>query len=425
MAASSSSIDKYQEAIASADALIAQGGSALGLDDLIDLVVSGDTASIANAGSHAAAAQRLDTARNLLDIHTVNQIDQFAGPEFAPDEYANRPDQFTVLEVTNLRNEFAKKFYVHAIMAHMGTLAEQAALPAEQKQIVRDFLRSVWAYDPAKHLRSAYKVIQEGDERERVAAEHVFAQELAGVTPPALEQLQSLDRFISQHYEDLCLLVSMFYGEVPDFEDSVIVYDTFPTKDAASSFVNRYSKHFLRTPVTVQTRRHTVLAPTRANRERVQVISDNERVASVFQEQQEAKILARDLLQNRVERARKSDLSAANSAEFQADAKRYAELRKMIKNFSGDDLFDEEASRHMREFKELREKLEVHLTPDGAVAVPCTVIGEDGKASRKIFYTKTEKPAETEDRLKKTFKGAPDPVSPSEDRDLVQSLLAD
>ena len=409
MAASSSSVEKYGEVADLVERLSA--GSALGLDELIDMVVSN-------------RQDGLDEARNLLDLHKLTQLDKLQSPEFAPDEYASRPDQFTVLEVTNLRNEFAKKFYVHAIIAHLGVLASQNDMPEDHKQIVQNFLRAAWAFDPQKHLRSAYKVIQAHETDRLQSLEHTFAKEMEGIVPPALEQLQSLDRFIVRHYEDLRELTSVFYGEDPGFEDSVIVYDTFGSRDEAADFVNRYAQQFLGPPVVVQARRHTVLAPTRSNCERVRVISEDERVAALFQEQQNSKILARDILQNRVEQSRKKYDALSADEEFRSDAKRYAELRQMIKSFTGDDLHNEEASRHMQEYKQLRDKLEARMTPEGAVAVPCTVIGEDGKAVQKVLFTKHEKPTETEGRLKKTLGGsAPPSVSSREDRELVRSVL--
>jgi hypothetical protein len=357
----------------------------------------------------------LDKLRNISDMINANYSEEGVSVDFNPPGYEDRKPEYVVLEVKNLRNEYAKKFYAHSVISFLfAVLSQDKELTPETRPIVESFLKRAWGYDANKHLRSAYRTIKATEKDRMSAASATFSREVTAVMAPALEQIQSLDRFITNNYEQLRLWTSTLYGETPDLEDSIIVYDTFASRELGEAFMEKHQESFVGAPILIQARQRVAYAPFSFNRERVIISKEDPMIAALFEEQQNTKILAKDILQNKA--------SKLNQVPVE-DLKALSKMRDNIEGFSGTPYQDEARQKKIREYHEAREQVEMKMAPDGTVAVPILSVDETGKLARKVIYTKTESAKETSTRFKETFTKEPTPITPKEDRDLVNSIL--
>jgi hypothetical protein len=351
----------------------------------------------------------LEKVINASDLMQASKTDVDPHAEFAPAGYEDRPPQFAALEIQSLRNEYAKKFYAQAIIAYLATANEQMTHSADDKKTVASFLQNVWGYDPAKHLRSSYDVIRETEPKRIAAASRVFDKEITRIRAPALEQVQNLNRFITKNYSQLQHWVTVLWDEDPILQDAVIIYDVFPTADAARVFAEKYQEHFNSNLITIPLRQRVAYAPfAQFNYEKLRVASEDPVVAGIFANDRESKTLAADILQNRA-----SKLNKPNAEDIQ----RLAKLHTDIKQYTDVEVNNEERTKKLEAYQKVREEVELSMAPDGSVMVP---IINPMTGERRVIYTQAEQPGETEKRLGDKFAGKPLEPSSDELSDLME-----
>lgn len=387
MAALKPSDQTYRELVAELEGL---NDGSFSLDELV--------------ARYADDPEGLEKVINASDLMTAAKTDagEQAGhtAEFAPAGYEDRPAQYAALELQSLRNEYAKKLYAQAIIAYLALANEQHSHSAADKKVVADFFQAIWAYDPAKHLRSSYDVIRETEPKRIEAASKTFDAEITRVRAPAMEQLQNLNRFITKHYSQLQHWVTVLWDEDPLLQDSIIIYDVFSTPEAARVFAEKYQDHFNSNLITIPLRQRVAYAPfAQFNYEKLRVASEDPVVAGIFANDRESKILAADILQNRA-----SKLNKPNAEELQ----RLAKLHTDLKQYTGVDVNNEERNKKLEAYQKAREEVEMSMAPDGSVMVPIInpLTGE-----RRVVYTRAEGVGETAARLQDKFAG--EPVAPS------------
>jgi hypothetical protein len=246
-----------------------------------------------------------------------------------------------------------------AFVKDPSVLAKYAEFKAgmEERVAIYKFIQSIFDFDPDRHVtsalatnvqdpsrivpkseaiaralaarkntvntlesRSAYEATIDKMTREAKTEQERYAFEMV----PSLDTFIRYDRYAEEFYEQYQDLVHTIYGQRPDVDFAVIVYDKHTNSDDAKKFKERNMNKVIAPITNIDLNRWVLLGPYQENRERVDFYNSHTEVLKEMLDQRErdSKVAA-DIMRKRIKNEK-----LKNIAEAGPDA---PEFRKFIK----------------------------------------------------------------------------------------------
>ena len=223
---------------------------------------------------------------------------------------------------------------------------------------VKEFLDSMFEFNPDEHVRSAYHKNNADPERVPLDVKKKTGAEASSTSSASTEQekqQREYDRavehippadvfnkfkcYTDSHYDALRFAVNDIYCEKPDLDYVLIVYNEFATKDEYNNFVHKHEDDLMTEIRCATQNQWTFQAAFRENREREQFYSKNTRVLQEMLENAEKnQKLGKDLLAKRIKKKKQqnveecgkdSEAFTKNYRSSQASSLRAAGLRDL------------------------------------------------------------------------------------------------
>ena len=210
------------------------------------------------------------------------------------------------------------------------------------------------------------------------------------VNPP-VDVFHQIQRYMTNHYEQLRECQHAFYNEKPDLEFGVIVYKSFGDEESARRHRNQHGSEFRSEVVTVENSGITLLGPFKENRNRVAFYEKNIEVMKRMMEQMELDHkLGQDLMKKQVKKKKRENIQRDGP-----DAKGlhdYSKSMNTVRDLGAKKGLTKEDEEKLQE---AQTQIDDFNTPDEAIQIdmffPQEVDGET-RLGKKKFYTQAEAP---------------------------------
>ncbi len=209
--------------------------------------------------------------------------------------------------------------------------------------------------------------------------------------PPADVYLH-LNRYLSNHYEELREIVEHLYTEQPDLETAVVYYGTFDNEQAAAEYKLKHREEFKSDVLTLTKGTH-LLGPFKENRDRVDFYNKNTEIIKLMIENHEKEqMLAADIVQKKAKTQKAKNV--IESGPDNPEIGKYISAMGTIDLLTNKDrALTKEEQEQLAAAKYTKEQCEV---PDNMIQVDVftTNVNEEGQQqfTRDKFYTQAEAP---------------------------------
>jgi hypothetical protein len=213
---------------------------------------------------------------------------------------------------------------------------------------------------------------------------------------PPVDVFHQLNRYLTNHYEQLRDVVDALYDEKSDFEYSAILYDAFTSPEAAREYRIQHESEFKSEVLTIENSGITLIGPFKENRDRVDFYNKHTEIMKRMMEQIDSDHkLGKDLMEKQVKNQKRK-----NIAEMGPDAPglaAYAKAANEIQDLGARKvLTKEETERLIAAQKAEREIREDFETPDDSIRVdvffPQTTPDGQTTLAKTKFFSQAEAP---------------------------------
>ena len=218
----------------------------------------------------------------------------------------------------------------------------------------------------------------------------------AFTTNPPTELLYNIDRYLTNHYEQLRDIVTALYHEKSDLEYAVMIYDVHKTAEEAHNYRVQHKDEFRTEVFSVDNSGVSLIGPFKENRERVEYYNKNTEVLRMMNSQVEADHkLGKDLMEKKVRAEKKKNIEEAGPDHPALAA--YAKVNNIVQVMGGKKILSREDQEKLaaakREADEIKQDYEI---PDDAIQVdmffPKTDTDGNTTLEKSHFYTAAEPP---------------------------------
>ena len=212
---------------------------------------------------------------------------------------------------------------------------------------------------------------------------------------PSTNVFYHLDRYLTNHYEQIREATRILYNEKADIEFQVQFYGAFDSVQAAQEFERKYESSLITSVFTIQNGGWTLLGPFKENRSRIDFYNKKtEIIKRMFEQAETDQALGKDLMQKRVKRAKKQNILDAGPDD--PGLGKYKAAINTIEALGAKEGLSREEKDELA--KAYREK-EMSEVPEDAIQVDVFGPDADGNFKKSHFYTQSEAPEFMEDRL--------------------------
>lgn len=225
---------------------------------------------------------------------------------------------------------------------------------------------------------------------------------------PSTNVFYHLDRYLSNHYEQIREATAILYNEKPDIEFQLQYYGSFDSVEAARDFERKYESNVITSVYTIQNGGWTILGPFKENRSRIDFYNKNtEVIKRMFEQAESDQALGKDLMQKRIRRAKKDNILSAGPDD--PGLAKYKAAVNTIEALGAKEGLTREEKDELAKAHREKEMAEV---PEDAIQVD--VFGPDstGKIQKSHFYSQAEAPefmeqniADQHDRMRAISQG--------------------
>jgi hypothetical protein len=229
-----------------------------------------------------------------------------------------------------------------------------------------------------------------------------------GVAPvykvaPPIDTFYHLERYITNHYEQLRDARDALYCTKSDIEFAINLYDAFHGDvgaDDAREHRIKYENMVICDIKTVQNNGWTLLGPFKQNRDKVEFYNkDTEVLRRMFDQMESDHKMGEQLLKDRVIRAKHENIVEAGPDD--PGLSKYADACNTVKTLGAKKVLTEQEKTQYHEAVRRKEQSEV---PSDAIQVDTFYVRE-GKLQRTKWYTKAEKPLPPDEVQKRIIEG--------------------
>ena len=263
----------------------------------------------------------------------------------------------------------------------------------KKRLIVRQFLDSMFLFNPDKHVRSAYVENLLDPERNSVSESNA---EFVKHTPPA-DVFHRWTYYTDSNYEELREAVKNLYADKPDLEFAINPYGQFNSQEEAAAFVQKHKGEIITDVLTLTNSKWNLCGSFKSNRERINFYNENTAIIEeIFKQLEQDKKLGADLMRKRVKRKKKKNIeeSGPDPAEF----KQYK--RDFPSGFSAmgaEDISLDEKTSKPNAFENHED------CPNDSIQVDVFDFKRGGQTVRKSeFFTESESPQDAKSKEIKT-----------------------
>lgn len=216
---------------------------------------------------------------------------------------------------------------------------EERRAALEKQVVAREFLLSLFQFDPDAHVTSAYRGnkgdfsrrIFKSDTLEKavaagntVRADKQFVkvgdikegkvpatdmEKIATTVVPSADMFSRYDRYFEDHYEEIMALTHDLYGTRVDQDLGLVVYGVFDSKEEADAFRRKHTDNVIAPIINITLNRWVLMGPYRNNRERTEYMSHNTDVLQQMLDAREKDSrLAADITKKRAQVAKKKNI---------------------------------------------------------------------------------------------------------------------
>ncbi len=226
-----------------------------------------------------------------------------------------------------------------------------------------------------------------------IAADTVHAW---AVNPPA-EGFHQIDRYLTNHYEQLRACTQTLYSERADIEFGVVVHGVHRSAEEASNYRVQHREEFRTDVIAVESGAVTLVGPFKENRDALEYYNKNTEVLRLMHSQLEADHkLGEDLMKKKAKTEKKKNIDLAGPDE--PGIKEYAKTMNAVRELGGKKMLTREEQDALVEAKAkaaaIKQDYEV---PDGYIQVDVFSPQPDGTLAKGEFFTEAEKPLHMED----------------------------
>lgn len=209
---------------------------------------------------------------------------------------------------------------------------------------------------------------------------------------PPVNVFHQLNRYITNHYEQLRDVCSALYNEKSDFEYAVIYYNSAKTQEAARDYRVQNESKFRTEVLTIENSGVTLIGPFKENRARVDFYNKNTEVMKRMMEQMETDHkLGKDLMEKQVKKQKKKNI--AESGPDAPGLAAYSKAMNVVKDLGAKKVLTREEQDELEAAHAVKEDAEV---PDDAIQVDMFFPKTDDEGNTTLnktkFYSQAEAP---------------------------------
>ena len=201
--------------------------------------------------------------------------------------------------------------------------------------------------------------------------------------------------YFDVNYEELREAVFYLYNEKPDIEVALNIYETFPTLEECTEYINKNKDKVITNIMTLTNYKWNLLGPFKQNRERITFYNENTQVLeNILKQQEEDAKMGKKLLDERVRKKKVKNV------------KEYGKTDPAVAKYLKEHPSEISANAHKVDIQEdkviVTEEIEVSEsgakvdddgTPEDAIEIGVTSINlKDNKISTTKIYTKAHAP---------------------------------
>lgn len=247
-------------------------------------------------------------------------------------------------------------------------------------------------------IRKLKELTAAQEDMAKLAAPLKAAESLEMVTvEPSADVYYHLNRYITNHYEELRDTVDALYHERPDIEFTAVYYDHFDSEEEAREHRVAHEAEFKLEVFTLENNGITLMGPFKQNRKAMDYYNKNTEVLKLMHEQQEMDHkLGKDMMEKVVTRKK-----AKNIAEAGLDAPglgAYIKANNTVRELGAKKILTPEEQLELKKAIDEKEDLEV---PEDAIQTNVFYPEEDDEGNlalgKQKMYTQAEAPLHMED----------------------------
>jgi hypothetical protein len=257
-----------------------------------------------------------------------------------------------------------------------------------EKEVISRFLNKFFKYNPSEHTS---EVISNSNDPERKKPK---SSTFLDVVPPN-DTYGRFQYYFDVNYEDLREAVFYLYNEKPDIEVALNIYESFPTLDECTEYINKNKDKVITNIMTLTNYKWNLLGPFKQNRDRISFYNENTQVLeNILKQQEEDAKMGKKLLDDRIRKKKVKNV------------KEYGKTDPAVAKYLKDHPSEISINAHKVEIKEdtvvVTEEFEVSEsgakvddegTPEDAIEIGVTSINlKDNKISTTKIYTKAHAP---------------------------------
>ena len=257
-----------------------------------------------------------------------------------------------------------------------------------EKEVIFRFLNKFFKYNPSDHTS---EVLSNSNDPER---KKPTSSPFLDVVPPN-DTYGRFQYYFDVNYEALREAVFYLYNEKPDIEVALNIYDSFPTLDECTEYINKNKDKVITNIMTLTNYKWNLLGPFKQNRDRISFYNENTQVLeNILKQQEEDAKMGKKLLDDRIRKKKVKNI------------KEYGKTDPAVAQYLKDHPSEISVNAHKVEIKEdkviVTEEFEVSEsgakvdedgTPEDAIEIGVTSINlKDNKISTTKIYTKAHAP---------------------------------
>jgi len=201
----------------------------------------------------------------------------------------------------------------------------------KRRLIIRNFLDTLFEFNPDKHVRSAYSNNPLDTERKRpqqVAPKTISestnleastnSSELVKHIPPS-DTFHRWNYYNDTNYEEIRSATCDLYADKPDLEFAINPYGQFDSQEDADKFIQKHKDEIIADILTLHNSKWNLTGSFKNNRERINFYNDKTNVIEeIFKQMEQDKKLGADLMRKRVKRKKTKNIQEVGPepAEF-------------------------------------------------------------------------------------------------------------
>ncbi len=251
----------------------------------------------------------------------------------------------------------------------------------DEQEVIERFLNKLFKYDPELHSKPSVNLNHSDSER---TEQNEFTQ----VQPPN-DTYGRFQYYYDVNYEKLRNAVMYLYGDKPDLEVAINVFDSFDSIEECNSYIEKNRENVICNLLNLTNYKWNLLGSFSKNRERVTFYNKNTAILeNILKQQEDDAKMGKALLNDRV-RKRKTK----NIREYGKDHPNFLRYKKEnptgIIEMTDDKIVVEEEE----EVSETGAKLDADGTPEDCIEIGVTSINlKTNTVNTGKIYTKAKSP---------------------------------